>query len=157
MHDKFKCISCCIFCMVENNENYSKILKKVPFPSCAREGHVRLMKKNEEKSLTTIIVNFDKTQPGVNFIKALTPAFFYWCKNTFHMVNSVTCIFIVKILALRLLWIWAMETPWIFWHFVVQILVFCLYEIDPWYLFHQCLQYFILKQQWLIWLKIFWS
>ena len=75
--------------MVENNENYSKIMKKVPFPSCAREGHVRLMKKNEEKSLTTIIVNFDKTQPGVNFIKALTPAFFYWCKNSSFLATNI--------------------------------------------------------------------
>ena len=38
-------------CMFENNEKHLKIMKKVPFPSCVLEAHVRLVKKNEEKSL----------------------------------------------------------------------------------------------------------
>ena len=31
--------------MVDNDEKHSKIMKKVPFPSCVQEAHVRLMKK----------------------------------------------------------------------------------------------------------------
>ena len=38
-------------CMVENDKKHWKMMKKVPFPSCAREAHVRLVKKNKEKSL----------------------------------------------------------------------------------------------------------
>ena len=40
--------------------------------------------------------------------------------------------YVVKILALRLLWNWTMKTPQIFWRFEVQILVYGLHEIDPW-------------------------
>ena len=49
---------CCVFrlanarfCMVKNDEKHWKMMKKVTFPSCAQEAHVRRMKKNEEKSL----------------------------------------------------------------------------------------------------------
>ena len=35
---------------IKNDQKHSKIMKKVPFSSCTREAHVRLMKKNEEKS-----------------------------------------------------------------------------------------------------------
>ena len=34
--------ACACIGMVENNENHSKMMKKVPFPSCAREAHKRL-------------------------------------------------------------------------------------------------------------------
>ena len=40
--------ACPSVCMGENNKKHWKM---VPFPSCAREAHVRSMKKNEEKSL----------------------------------------------------------------------------------------------------------
>ena len=43
--------NCCVFwpanaClrMVQNNEKHSKMMKKLPFPSCAWEAHVRRMK-----------------------------------------------------------------------------------------------------------------
>ena len=52
------CNSCCVFrpanaCirMVKNDEKHWKMMKKVPFPLCAWEAHVRPMKKNEEKNL----------------------------------------------------------------------------------------------------------
>ena len=41
--------ACACVRMVENDRKLSKIMKKVPFLSCVREAHVRLMKKNEEK------------------------------------------------------------------------------------------------------------
>ena len=37
--------------MAENDRKHSKIMKKEPFSSCVREAHVRLVKKNEAKSL----------------------------------------------------------------------------------------------------------
>ena len=37
--------------MVGNDEKHLKVMKKVPFASCVQKAHVRLMKKNEEKSL----------------------------------------------------------------------------------------------------------
>ena len=86
------------------------------------------MKKNEEKSLTTIIVNFDKTQPGVNFIKALTLAFFYWCKNTKKYILALKCSFFgnkylatccqVKRFCCQF---WHFNRP--FWRFASQILL----------------------------------
>ena len=33
--------------MVENDRKHKKMMKKVSFPSCVREAHVRRMKKNE--------------------------------------------------------------------------------------------------------------
>ena len=36
--------ACACISMVENNEKHSKMMKKLPFPSCAREAHVRRMK-----------------------------------------------------------------------------------------------------------------
>ena len=41
---------CCVFRCVKTMKN-TKMMKKVPFSSCAREAHERLTKKNEEKSL----------------------------------------------------------------------------------------------------------
>ena len=48
--------------------------------------------------------------------------------------------YVVKILALRLLWNWTQKMLETFWHFEVQILAFWFYEIDPWVLFC-CLDY----------------
>ena len=42
--------ACACICMVENDEKHWKMMKKVPFLSCAREAHVRSMKKSEEKT-----------------------------------------------------------------------------------------------------------
>ena len=39
------------FAWLKSTENIGKWLKKVPFPSCIWEAHVRRMKKNKEKSL----------------------------------------------------------------------------------------------------------
>ena len=43
--------ACTCVRMVKNDQKYWKMKKKVPFPSCVREAHVRRMEKNEEKSL----------------------------------------------------------------------------------------------------------
>ena len=39
--------ACTCVCMVENDQNHSKMSKKVPFSSCAWEAHVRLTKKEK--------------------------------------------------------------------------------------------------------------
>ena len=36
--------ACAFVRMVENDRKHSKMMIKVPFPSCVREAHVRLMK-----------------------------------------------------------------------------------------------------------------
>ena len=41
--------------MVENDQKHWKMMKKVPFPSCVREAHVRLMKKNKEKGRKKLV------------------------------------------------------------------------------------------------------
>ena len=41
--------ACACVRMVENVQKHLKMSKKVPFSSCARDAHVRLTKKNEEK------------------------------------------------------------------------------------------------------------
>ena len=45
---------CACVHMVENDEKHWKMMKEVPFPSWAQEANVRLMKKNEEKSLMSL-------------------------------------------------------------------------------------------------------
>ena len=46
--------------MVENDEKHWKIMKKVPFSSCAREAHDRLTKKNKQKiSFLNVFFVFD--------------------------------------------------------------------------------------------------
>ena len=46
------CLRMCLHVrMVENDEKQWKMMKKVPFPFCTWEAHLRRMKKNEEKSL----------------------------------------------------------------------------------------------------------
>ena len=47
--------ACACICMFKNDQKHLKIIKKLPFSSCIPEAHVRLTKKNEEKSLS---VNF---------------------------------------------------------------------------------------------------
>ena len=41
--------ACTCVRMVENDQKHSKMSKKVPFSSCAREAHIRLTKKNKKK------------------------------------------------------------------------------------------------------------
>ena len=40
--------ACACVRMIENDKKHLKLIKKVPFASCAPEAHVRRMKKNEE-------------------------------------------------------------------------------------------------------------
>ena len=41
--------------MVKKDKKHWKMMKKVPLPSCAREAHVRRMKKNEEEVCWSVI------------------------------------------------------------------------------------------------------
>ena len=43
--------ACACVRMIKNDEKHCRMMKKVPFPSCPQEAHVRRMKKNGEKSL----------------------------------------------------------------------------------------------------------
>ena len=48
---------CACVRMVVKNEKHWKMMKKVPFPSCAREAHVRRMKKNDDFRMFFIVFN----------------------------------------------------------------------------------------------------
>ena len=41
----------CMLAHQKNDQKHKKMMKKVPFSSCTRETHIRLMKKKEEKIL----------------------------------------------------------------------------------------------------------
>ena len=64
--------------MVKNDEKHWKIMKKVPFPSCAQEAHVRRMKKNVEKSLH---------EPYISLLYA------WWKRYFFHDFRMFSILF----------------------------------------------------------------